>query len=78
MRHSRIILRIIFALGVWSFVLIGLFKLHGNHVVLQHHIDTPLSGRFLLQKDNKYIEATSTTTDHMPYDILIDNRQGMF
>lgn len=79
MINRKLILKFIFALGVWSFLLLGLFKLHETHVI---ELETPsgqFNGRLLLQKDNRYVEATSTTTDRfIPADVLIDNRQGMF
>lgn len=79
MPNSKTILKFMCALGVWSFILIGLFKLQGHHVVLQDHELISLSGRLLLQKENRYVEATSTTTDHIPQaDVLIDNRQGEY
>lgn len=74
---SKTILKFFFGLGVWSFVVIGLFKLHGQNVILQDHPQVPVSGRLLLQKENRYFEGTSTTTDRiLPHDVLIDNRQG--
>lgn len=77
MPNSKTILKFFFALGVWSFVVIGLFKLHGQHVILQEHPQAPMNGRLLLQKEIRYFEATSTTTDRiLPHDVLIDNRQG--
>lgn len=75
MPNSKTILKFFFALGVWSFVVIGLFKIHGQNVLLKEHPPAPLSGRLLLQKENRYFEATSTTTDRID-DVLIDNRQG--
>lgn len=78
MPNSKSILKLIFALGVWSFVVIGLFKLHGNNVILEESPQVPLSGRLLLQKDMRFnFEATSTTTDRiLPHDVLVDSRQG--
>lgn len=78
MPNSKSILKLIFALGVWSFVVIGLFKLHGNNVILEESHQVPLSGRLLLQKDMRFnFEATSTTTDRiLPHDVLVDSRQG--
>lgn len=67
-----------FALGVWSLVVIGLVKLHGNNVMLEEYPQGAMSGRLLLQKDNRFnFEATSTTTDRvLPHDVLVDSRQG--
>lgn len=78
MPNSKSILKLMFALGVWSFVVIGLVKLHGHNVILDEYPQAPLSGRLLLQKDSKtFFDATSTTTDKvLPYDVLIDSRQG--
>lgn len=78
MPNSKSILKVLFALGVWSFLVIGLVKLHGNNVMLEEYPQAPLSGRLLLQKDNRFnFEATSTTTDRiLPHDVLVDSRQG--
>lgn len=78
MPNSKSILKILFALGVWSFVVIGLFKMHSNNIVLEDYPQAPMSGRLLLQKESKFnFEATSTTTDRvLPLDVLIDSRQG--
>lgn len=66
-------------MGVWSFVVIGLVKIHSNNMVLDdYQSQMPMNGRLLLQKDMKFnFEATSTTTDRiLPLDVLIDSRQG--
>jgi len=77
MAHSKVILKILFSLCVWSFVIIGLFKMHGTNLVPQEYQQVPLNGRILLQKDIRYAETTSTTTDHFdPSEILVDNRTG--
>lgn len=77
MPNSKTILKFFFALGVWSFLVIGLIKLHGTHVDYENHPPLAMSGRLLLQKENRYFEATSTTTDRLlPFDVLTDNRQG--
>lgn len=85
MAHSKVILKILFSLCVWSFVIIGLFKMHGTnlvpqdyHQVPQEYQQLPLNSRSLLQKDMlRYAETTSTTTDHFdPSEILVDNRTG--
>lgn len=79
MINRKLILKFIFALGIWSFLLLGLFKLHETHVIELEQPAGQLNVRLLLQKDNRYIDATSTTTDRIiPADVLIDNRQGMF
>lgn len=75
MPNSKTILKFFFALGVWSFLVIGLFRIHGQNVLMHEHQQAPLNGRLLLQKENRYYEATSTTTDRID-DVLIDNRQG--
>ncbi|KAH8289253.1 uncharacterized protein [Drosophila kikkawai] len=78
MAHSKVILKILFSLCVWSFVIIGLFKMHGTNLVPQEYQQVPLNGRILLQKDMRYAETTSTTTDHFdPSEILVDNRTAM-
>lgn len=82
MPNVKTILKAFIALAVWSVLVLGLFKLHNEHVV--HHnspassLSSQLSGgRLLLQKDSRYsFEATSTTTDRIPYDVLIDSRAG--
>lgn len=79
MTKSKSILKILFALGVWSFVVIGLVKIHTNNMVLDdYQSQMPMNGRLLLQKDMKFnFEATSTTTERiLPMDVLIDSRQG--
>lgn len=78
MPNSKSILKILFALGVWSFVVIGLVKIHSNNMILDDYQQIPMSGRLLLQKDSKFnFEATSTTTDRiLPSDVLVDRRQG--
>lgn len=78
MPNSKSILKILFALGVWSFVVIGLFKMHSNNIILEDYPQAPMNGRLLLQKDLKFnFEATSTTTDRiLPVDVLVDSRQG--
>lgn len=80
MPNSKSILKILFALGVWSFVVIGLVKIHTNNIVLDDYPPAPMSGRLLLQKESRFnLEATSTTTDRiLPLDVLVDSRQGKF
>lgn len=78
MPNVKTTLKVMIALCAWSFLILGLFKLHGQNE--QHHAyggGQLSSGRFLLQKDSRYnIDATSTTTDRIPYDVLVDNRAG--
>lgn len=71
-------MKVLLSLCVWSFVIIGLFKMHGTNIVSQEYSAVPLSGRILLQKDIlRYAETTSTTTDRFdPSEILVDNRTG--
>lgn len=79
MLNPKSIIKVLCALSVWSFVVIGLVKLHSQHVIVdEYNPHAPLSGRLLLQKDNKmFLEATSTTTDKiLPHEVLIDSRQG--
>lgn len=80
MARTKVILKILFTLCVWSFVIIGVFKMQGNNIVPQEYVSVPLSGRILLQKDMlRYAETTSTTTDRFdPSEILVDNRTGEF
>lgn len=80
MPNSKSILKILFGLGVWSFVVIGLFKIRSSNIVLDDYQQAPMSGRLLLQKESKFnFEATSTTTDRvLPLDVLIDSRQGKY
>lgn len=77
----RLIWKFLLGLGVWSFVVIGLFKLHTNNVILNDEdaMSSVNSGRLLLQKDFRFAEATSTTTEKfMPVDVLIDNRTSEY
>ena len=78
MINTKSILKFLFGLCVWSFVVIGLIKLHSDQRV--RHDEQPETlinnGRLLLQKENKYIEATSTTNDYLIADILVDRRTG--
>lgn len=78
MPNSKSILKILFALGIWSFVVIGLVKIHTNNIVLEDYPQAPMNGRLLLQKESKFnLDATSTTTDRiLPLDVLVDSRQG--
>lgn len=67
------------ALSTWSCLMLGLFKLHGQHETQRGTFTVgQMGGRFLLQKDSRYAnaETTSTTTDRIPYDVLVDNRAG--
>lgn len=51
--------------------------MHGTNIVSQEYAAVQLSGRILLQKDMRYAEPTSTTTDRFdPSEILVDNRTG--
>lgn len=79
MSSSKIILKILFTLCVWSFVVIGLFKIHDSHIISQDYVNVPINGRILLQKQNQYnMDLTSTTTDRFdPFEILVDNRTAM-
>lgn len=76
--NGKVILKFMCLLGVWSMVLIGLFKLHTNHIILQEEHSSLINGgggRGLLQKEVRFPDATSTTTEKfMPNDVLIDNR----
>lgn len=78
MPNVKYTLKVMLALSVWSFVMLGLFKLHGRGDARSGGAfgASQLSGRFLLQKDSRYgsMEPTSTTTDRIPYDVLVDNR----
>lgn len=80
MPRTNVILKILFTLCVWSFVIIGVFKMQGTNIVPQEYSSMPLSGRILLQKDMlRYVETTSTTTDRFdPSEILVDNRTGKY
>lgn len=77
--NAKVILKFLCLMGLWSTVLIGLMKLHTNHVNTQMDDSGPggiKSGRLLLQKETRFFqEATSTTTEkYLPLDVLIDNR----
>lgn len=79
MDNSKTILKFIFILGIWSFLVLGLLKLNDRNVAFSEHFQNPMSRRFLLQRENRYFEATSTTPDGMVLDdVLVDNRQGNF
>lgn len=80
MARTNVILKILFTLCVWSFVIIGVFKMQGTNIVPQEYASMPLSGRILLQKDMlRFAETTSTTTDKFdPSEILVDNRTGEY
>ncbi|XP_055380469.1 uncharacterized protein LOC129611370 [Condylostylus longicornis] len=81
MPNSKIIIKILFSLSIWSIVLIGILKFHGTGIVSQDYIQSPINGRILLQKNVKFYpngDPTSTTTDRFdPSEILIDNRSNM-
>uniref|UniRef100_A0A182MVU6 Uncharacterized protein n=1 Tax=Anopheles culicifacies TaxID=139723 RepID=A0A182MVU6_9DIPT len=85
---TRVVFKFIFGLGIWSFLVLGFFKLNGD-TVLPHQIQqSPINGRLLLNKDNRWTgnEATSTTTDRYlspagqagamagADEVLVDNR----
>ncbi|KAG4078302.1 hypothetical protein HA402_013012 [Bradysia odoriphaga] len=76
MPNSKKILKLFFALGVWSFLVIGLFRIYEQNVWLQEHSPAPLSGWLLLQNEDLYFEATPKTTNRID-DVLIDNREEM-
>lgn len=77
MDKSTTILKFIFVLGIWSFLVLGLLKLNDRNATFSDHFPiTSMSRRFLLQRDNHYFEATSTTSDGTLDDVLVDNRQG--
>lgn len=82
--NAKVILKFLCLMGVWSTVLIGLMKLHTNHVITQMDDGAAggvkSSGRLLLQKETRFFpDATSTTTEkYLPLDVLIDNRTREF
>lgn len=66
------LIKFIFILCVWSFLLIGLIKINNDNIDISSSLATsqsylkkiPLNGRALLQKDkwnNNNVEQTSTT-----------------
>ncbi|KAJ6639872.1 hypothetical protein Bhyg_12619 [Pseudolycoriella hygida] len=76
MDKSKIILRCIFVLGIWSFFI--MLKFNDKSNTLSEHFQTPMVRRYLLQRQNRYIEPTSTTSDGASSDdVLVDNRQGI-
>lgn len=75
MDKSKTILKFIFVLGIWSFLVLGLLKFNDPGKTFSEHFQEPMSRRFLLQRENRYFEATSTTPDGLE-DVLVDNRQG--
>lgn len=79
MDKSKTILKFIFVLCIWSFLVLGILKLNYQNVILSEHFQTPMSRRFLLQKENRYFDGTSTTPDGTVLDdVLVDNRQGNY
>lgn len=75
--NAKVILKFLCLMGIWSTILICLMKMNTNHVILQDEdLQSGMkSGRLLLQKETRFQEATSTTTEKfMPLDVLIDNR----
>jgi hypothetical protein len=83
--RTRVVFKFLFALSVWSFLLLGLFKLHGDSVQRHDHgKQAPINGRLLLQKDNKWsADQTSTTAERLVSamsvdDVLVDNRVGEY
>ncbi|XP_050069299.1 uncharacterized protein LOC126557535 [Anopheles maculipalpis] len=62
---TRVVFKFIFGLGIWSFLVLGFFKLNGDPVMQHQFQQSPINGRLLLNKDNRWTgnEATSTTTD---------------
>lgn len=84
---TRVVFKFIFGLGIWSFLVLGFFKLNGDQVTPHQFQQTPINGRLLLNKDNRWTgnEATSTTTDRYASpvgagvdEVLVDNRAGEF
>ncbi|KFB34983.1 AGAP001806-PA-like protein [Anopheles sinensis] len=87
---TRVVFKFIFGLGIWSFLVLGFFKLNGDQVMQHQFHQTPINGRLLLNKDNRWTgnEATSTTTDRYLSpaamagamagvdEVLVDNRAG--
>lgn len=82
---TRVVFKFIFGLGIWSFLVLGFFKLNGDPVTQHQFQQTPINGRLLLNKDNRWTgnEATSTTTDRYASpvgagvdEVLVDNRAG--
>ncbi|XP_055611812.1 uncharacterized protein LOC129758338 [Uranotaenia lowii] len=80
---TRIVFKFIFGLGIWSFLVLGFFKLNGDSVAQHQFQQAPINGRLLLNKDNRWTgnEATSTTTDRYASpmgagvdEVLVDNR----
>lgn len=75
--NAKVILKFVCLMGVWSMVLLCLVKLHTNYSPGDEEGGPGgiKSGRLLLQKETRFQEATSTTTEKfMPVDVLIDNR----
>ncbi|KAL1398749.1 hypothetical protein pipiens_008719 [Culex pipiens pipiens] len=84
---TRVVFKFIFGLGIWSFLVLGFFKLNGDQVTPHQFQQTPINGRLLLNKDNRWTgnEATSTTTDRYASpvgagvdEVLVDNRAGHY
>ena len=80
---TRIAFKFIFGLGIWSFLMLGFFKLNGDPVTIRQFQQMPINGRLLLEKQSRWTmgEATSTTTDRYTSlasgdEVLVDNRAG--
>lgn len=87
---TKLVFKFIFALGVWSFLVLGLVKLNNDQFTpqmvqqmqQQQQLHQPINGRLLLQKENKWtMEGTPKTTERFMQmitaeDVLVDNRSG--
>lgn len=83
---TKLVFKFIFGLGVWSFLMLGLVKLNSDQVSRQQQQVIqemqPISGRLLLQKENRWaFEGTPKTTERFMQlltaeDVLVDNRNG--
>lgn len=60
MINSTRILKIIFAIGIWLFIIISLLKLHGHSTIIREY----------------FVANSTTTDSHFTPDVLIDSRTG--
>lgn len=66
MPSSKTLIKFVFVLIIWSFLIIGLIKLHNQSEFVQNHTNAPIISKWqLLQKENIFAEATLTTAHHL-------------
>lgn len=81
---TKLVFKFIFALGVWSFLVLGLIKINNDQILPQQVIqEMPINSRLLLQKESKWTaaEGTPKTTERFMQmltaeEVLVDSRNG--